>query len=744
MLFWKNLKPELKNEIIGIILFGFSILIAIGLWLESKAVVPGAEIGTFGAFFIRVLNGIAGEGKYILPVILVIMAVRLMIERKIETTGSGRWLGFIIGFLMILGIIHIPYASTGNFINVIQTAVYEGIGGGLLGALISVITLAVFGTIGSYVVFSVGLVISFLLITNIHLFDLFSRIYNLAQQFFLNLAVEIKEYIFNENKELEDDIYYDKEESLENVKSKKNKEDRHSEVENPLVKASKIKTEEKEKTEEEMKDSVKDKKPSEYLDTEDFKLPPINLLQRETNSKTSGMNRDVSEKIKLLEETLESFGIEGKVSQVSCGPVITRYEFQPKAGTKVSKIVNLANDISLNLAAPDVRIEAPIPGKAAIGIEVPNKEISLVHFRELLESREFQNSKAPLTLAIGKDIAGQAIVADLTKMPHLLIAGATGSGKSVCMNTLICSLLYKCTPKELKIMIIDPKMVELINFNGIPHLITPVVTDTKKAATALRWMVNEMENRYELFSETGVKDITRYNSLKLKDETSGQIKQLPYLAVFIDELADLMMVAPADVEDAVCRLAQMARAAGIHLVVATQRPSVDVITGLIKANIPSRIAFAVSSQTDSRTILDTGGADKLLGQGDMLLDLVGLSKPIRVQGTYISDKEVENIVNFLKEQGKPEYEETINEKTFKEDRRMINEDELLPEAVRILLESNQASISLLQRRLRIGYTRAARLVDLMETKGIIGGYEGSKPRKILIDWEEYKRMFGKM
>ncbi|HZK18699.1 MAG TPA: DNA translocase FtsK, partial [Clostridia bacterium] len=474
----------------------------------------------------------------------------------------------------------------------------------------------------------------------------------------------------------------------------------------------------------------------------DYKLPPITILDKAVH-KGKKANRDISDNIKVLEETLRSFGINARVIQVSRGPAITRYEIQPPAGVKVSRIVALADDIALGMAAQDVRIEAPIPGKAAVGIEVPNKEISMVHLRELLETKEFKTARSHLAMALGKDIAGNPIIADLSRMPHLLIAGATGSGKSVCLNTLIASVLFKSTPSEVKLLIIDPKMVELTAYNGIPHLISPVVTNPKKAATSLRWAVKEMERRYAQFAEAGVRDIFRYNNQYKKSGKDMDQGKMPLIIVIIDELADLMMVAPADVEDAICRLAQMARAAGIHLLVATQRPSVDVITGLIKANIPSRISFAVSSQSDSRTILDMGGAEKLLGKGDMLYYPVGASKPIRVQGAFLSDKEVEGLVDYLKGQDEPEYDEQVLKADSKTRSVIDEDDELLPKAVETLIQTGHASISMLQRRLRIGYARAARLIDIMERNGIVGGYEGSKPRAILMTMEEYKDKFGK-
>ncbi|HHV56141.1 MAG TPA: DNA translocase FtsK [Firmicutes bacterium] len=469
-----------------------------------------------------------------------------------------------------------------------------------------------------------------------------------------------------------------------------------------------------------------------------YQLPPVTILRKPVRLKNYRLEKDIAENVRLLEETLHNFGISAKVTEVSRGPAITRYEIHPAPGTKVSRIVGLADDIALSLAATDVRIEAPIPGKAAIGIEVPNKEISPVYLREVIDTPVFSHAASPLTIALGKDISGAPVVADLAKMPHLLIAGATGSGKSVCINALISSILFKATPAQVKLLLIDPKMVELTSYNGIPHLMAPVVTDVKKTAGVLSWAVTEMENRYSLFAAAGVRDIKRYN------ETRPEGNALPYVLIVIDELADLMIVSPAEVEEAICRLAQMARAAGLHLVVATQRPSVDVITGLIKANIPSRLSFAVSSQTDSRTILDMNGAEKLLGRGDMLFFPVGASKPQRVQGAFVSDNEVEELVSFWREQGEPEFQEAILaiQPKAKEAVAEDEEDELFGKALEIVVESGHASASYLQRRLRIGYTRAARIIDQLAEKGYVGPAEGSKPRPVLISKERYQHLVG--
>ncbi|GAB6988976.1 hypothetical protein JCM16418A_10260 [Paenibacillus pini] len=467
-----------------------------------------------------------------------------------------------------------------------------------------------------------------------------------------------------------------------------------------------------------------------------YKIPPFRLLAKPQTGGKAGDQQDYMQTARKLEATMESFGVRAKVLEVVRGPAVTRYEIQPDIGVKVSRIVGLTDDIALALAAKDIRMEAPIPGKSAIGIEVPNNEVSLVTMREVMETPIFQDAQSKLSIAFGRDISGQTIVGNLAKMPHLLVAGATGSGKSVCINGIITSILYKAKPDEVKFLMVDPKMVELNVYNGIPHLLAPVVTDPKRASLALKKIVVEMEKRYELFSKSGTRNIEGYNNL-MKDNLPAV---LPYIVVIVDELADLMMVAANDVEEAITRLAQMARAAGIHLIIATQRPSVDVITGVIKANIPSRIAFGVSSQVDSRTILDMAGAEKLLGRGDMLFMPMGSSKPIRVQGAFMTDQEVEIIVDYVREQGEAKYDESLVpeiEETTTDGNEVL--DELYDQAVQIVLEAKQASVSLLQRRMRVGYTRAARLIDSMEARGIIGPYEGSKPREVLMSMEQYQQ-----
>ena len=486
-----------------------------------------------------------------------------------------------------------------------------------------------------------------------------------------------------------------------------------------------------------------------------YVFPPLSLLKPGDNRRAGNTQAQLRETAQKLEQTLKTFGVNVTVTDISCGPSVTRYEIQPEMGVKVSKIVNLADDIKLNLAAADIRIEAPIPGKAAVGIEVPNAENVMVSFRDLLESNEFKNSQSNITFAVGKDIAGQTKVADIAKMPHMLIAGATGSGKSVCINTIIMSILYKADPKDVKLIMIDPKVVELSVYNGIPHLMIPVVTDPKKAAGALHWAVAEMTERYNKFAEIGVRDIHGYNARidsVTPPEGQERPKKMPQIVIIVDELADLMMVASSDVEEAICRLAQLARACGIHLIIATQRPSVNVITGLIKANMPSRIAFAVTSGVDSRTILDMNGAEKLLGKGDMLFNPQGVPKPIRVQGAFVSDKEVAEVVKFITEKnGAASYSADVQQKLENMQSSSNNavsisdadsagdgRDSYFMEAARIIIDKEKASIGMLQRYLKVGFNRAARIMDQLEEAGIVGPEEGTKPRKVLMSPEEFE------
>lgn len=524
-----------------------------------------------------------------------------------------------------------------------------------------------------------------------------------------------------ERTDLEQELIYEKE-KLDSVLSGENKPDSKSGSENSTVKKSVNKKIE-------------------------YKFPSVELLEDNKAGRGSNNLNELKEKAIKLENILESFGVDAKVVNIERGPSITRFELQPKSGVRLSKIQSLQDDIKMNLAASSIRI-APIPGKTVVGVEIPNDKKTAVFIKDIITTDAFKNHKSKIAFTVGLDNTGNPIVGDLAKMPHVLIAGATGSGKSVCINTLITSILYKASPNEVKLIMVDPKVVELGVYNGIPHLLIPVVTDPKKAAGALNWAVMEMENRYKLFAGAGVRNIEGYNNLA--EKSNEEDKKLPQIVIIIDELADLMMVASKEVEGYICRLAQLARAAGMHLVIATQRPSVNVITGLIKANVPSRIAFAVTSQIDSRTILDMGGAEKLLGKGDMLYFPSGESEPTRVQGSFISDKEVERVVNVVKASSEVEYDADIMEHMEKEqafegdakskDEEALDADEMLPQAIEVFLDTNQASVSLLQRKLKLGYSRAARIVDQMEARGIVGPSEGSKPRQILITKEQYYEM----
>lgn len=522
-----------------------------------------------------------------------------------------------------------------------------------------------------------------------------------------------------------------------NAKNKAERENKKAKTIDEIVeKASEESSDEEmekfEVTKEQMKASV-----------EDYCIPPVTLLNLGKHASTKDVSGELKGNAQRLIETLHSFNVEATITDISRGPTVTRYELKPAAGIRISKITNLADDIALNLAATHVRIEAPIPGKAAVGIEIPNTVKNMVYMRELIETPEFSQQRSKLSAGLGKDIAGNCVYCDIAKMPHLLIAGTTGSGKSVCMNSIIVSILYRAKPDEVKFLMIDPKQVEFSRYAGIPHLLVPVVTDAKKASGALGWAVSEMLQRYNKFSETGVRDIDGYNKYVAKHD---DMEPMPKICIFIDELADLMMAAPKEVEDSICRLAQMARAAGMHLVIATQRPSVDVITGLIKANISSRIALTVSSQVDSRTILDAGGAEKLLGNGDMLYNPIGASKPIRVQGCFIDDEEIESLCDYIKKQGESEYDENIqkeiDEKAVKDKKSPFegeeeeeNYDPLFEKAAEVVIESGTASTSFLQRKLSVGYARGAKIIDQLQDYGVIGPSEGSKPRKVLMNMQ---------
>ncbi|QTL98359.1 DNA translocase FtsK [Iocasia frigidifontis] len=708
-----------KNEILGILMIAFGILSVISLFTSTTGIVGEKLSNSYNFFF--------GQGAFIIPLIFILWGITLIRFKGLKI--NSRLLGFIICFITLLTLIH-----TRLYPRFPLDYALMGYGGGLLGGGISWISIQLFGLIGTYIILFSFMLIGFLLWFNILLLSLIQKFKNLISAYFRRFIKKER----NKNSELDQSPveagYYDSESSYEEdifdfsvdevaaVEALTELEDSEEIInqENDL--------EDEILEQEEMKDNIDNggvKEKRKYV------LPGIKLLKDSKHKRKRPGNKS-----EVLEETLESFGVDARVIKVNHGPTITRYEVQPASGVKVSKIVNLADDIALSLAAPGVRIEAPIPGKAAVGIEVPHMENITVRLRDILSSREFSRTKGKLSLALGMGIDGSPIIADLSQMPHLLVAGATGSGKSVCINTIIASILYKATPGEVKLLLIDPKKVELSSYQGLPHLFSPVVSDPKKASSVLKLVVDEMESRYELFSDSGTRGISSYNK---KVEPA---EKLPYIVVIIDELSDLMMVSANEVEDNICRLAQMARAAGIHLVIATQRPSVDVITGLIKANIPSRISFAVSSQTDSRTILDMGGAEKLLGKGDMLFAPAGTQKPKRVQGAFVDNEEINAIVDFVKNQGNPDYEfdlEEIKDVAIALD---DNHDDLYEEAVKLVV-NYRASISMLQRRLHIGHSRAARLIDQMEEDGIVGPYAGSKPRDVFIEQEDLEEFFAK-
>lgn len=712
------------------------------------------KAGYIGQTLSPILGGIMGWIKYIIPVGTFAIAIFLACDEDKDNFMKKilQYAVFLLCITTIITVIQISQGklSTANgFEETIKQAYYNGsknIGGGAVGAICAIGLINLVGKIGT-VIIAIGIAI----IDSIFLFG-------------IKPAELLKEYIETRNEKKQEA----KAQRIEQRKLRADKEVVPKEKEEKKKK-SKIMPEDNIVTEDQInikmannneeqtslfkkQEEIKEDKSKEILtlehaltvEDENYEFPPVEFLTPGKTATKMG-KKAVTDTANKLQKTLYSFGVSAKVENVSVGPTITRYELKPAEGVRVSKIANLADDIALSLAAETIRIEAPIPGKQAVGIEIPNKEKEVVHLRDIIDSNEFKNAKSKLSFALGKNAAGEAIVTDIAKMPHVLIAGSTGSGKSVCINTLITSIIYKAKPSEVKLVMVDPKVVELSVYNGIPHLLIPVVTDPKKAAGALAWAVQEMVNRYHLFAEKNVRDIAGYNEALEKEGAEGK---LPQIVIIIDELADLMMVAKNDVEDAICRLAQMARAAGMHLVIATQRPSVDVITGIIKANIASRISFAVTSQVDSRTILDSAGAEKLLGKGDMLFFPTGVLKPIRIQGAFVSDSEVEKIVSFLKENGGPTYSEDVLEKIERAnstDKELDEQDDdetdpFLMEAIDTVVDLGQASASFIQRRFKVGYARAGRIIDQMEARGIISGYEGSKPRQVLVSKEQWQEL----
>ena len=750
---------DANSEIYGIILITIGILILLSIF-STRGSNSNSISGMIGNFINHVLFAILGVGAYLSPFLIIFIGI-CKIVKKGKINFSKKFCGiilFIINTLLFIQMLSLnKYYTKGDFLQGIKK-IYNSesvLHGGIISYSIDVPLHTLFGVAGSYIIFIAIYVICLILILNVSLNDAFfylkdkfitekttsknnsKELYienNDKQEdlivsngeknkFIKGISNKIKIIDFIKSDEMASDSEgLNKEETVNNIKTDNSRGSKESHIDNSI----------KQELEQEIQLNSASVKPN-YK----YEYPTVDLLNENTTSK---MNKNDKKELltsaNKLQETLSSFGVEAKVIQVTKGPSVTRFELQPNAGVKVSKIVNLADDIALNLASSGVRIEAPIPGKAAVGIEVPNKELSAVYLREVIESNEFLAANKNLSFSLGKDIGGNCVVSDLTKMPHLLVAGATGSGKSVCINSLIISLLYKYSPEEVKLLLIDPKVVELNIYNGIPHLLIPVVTDPKKSAGALNWAVNEMSRRYKVFAENNVRSIEGYNELVNKGIAENK---LPWIVIIIDELADLMTVCASDVEEYIGRLAQMARAAGMHLVIATQRPSVDVITGVIKANIPSRISFAVSSQIDSRTILDSAGAEKLLGKGDMLFYPLGEAKPFRIQGAFVSEEEVERVVDFIKNQKtEVNYEKEIIDEIESSSSKKDDDDDLLSEAIRIVVENGQASTSLLQRKLKIGYNRAARIIEQMEERGIISGRNGSKPREILLSDSELK------
>jgi len=691
-----------------------------------------------------------GFWYFIASLILFILGFYILLKRTLPPFFTKRATGLYILFLGLLlsthillfdritpfvGDVSIVQMSWSHYVEFVKGEAGSNVlGGGMIGALIYAVSHYLFSSIGSKILVVFIFLISILFLTNVSFGEWMTKIRAFLQD-------KWSQWQEGHQTKKQQKAEFKPEAPAENKAETKTPEEEFSVQYSFEEKTGQMSFQEEEPAENEKHQENTEETAEEMLqtnvsaDNEQYELPPLHLLNNPKKQSQQNEKAQIQNIVGVLEETFDSFNVKAKVAKAHVGPAVTKYEVHPESGVKVSKILNLQDDLALALAAQDIRIEAPIPGKSAVGIEVPNQEIAMVSLKEVIEKP--QNSIKKLLFALGRDISGNTIEEELNKLPHLLIAGATGSGKSVCVNGIITSILMRAKPQEVKMMMIDPKKVELNVYNGIPHLLSPVVTDPKKASMALKKVVAEMEHRYELFSETGTRNMESYNEYihKQNEKTEEKKPTLPYIVVLVDELADLMMVASKDVEDSITRLAQMARAAGIHLIIATQRPSVDVITGVIKANIPSRIAFSVSSSVDSRTILDVGGAEKLLGRGDMLYIPVGRSKPLRVQGAFLSDEEVERVVNHCVEQQKAQYQENMIPEEVPEETEEV-EDELFEEAVQLVADMQSASVSMLQRRFRIGYNRAARLIDAMEDRQIVGPYEGNKPRVVYVSNEE--------
>ena len=720
---------KMNTDILGMIILAVGVIVLISLFSSRMGIIGNVINGTTFSMM--------GFGGYFFPLFIIGAGVVLLLERfdKIQLRIILSLSIIFIGFLIVLDGIN-PLDLT--FLERIRQGVEiskANRGGGLLGSFFGFFLYKLFGSIGTYVVVAFAITVSLLIITNLTVKEVISKAKKITPQMDAVTGKRRQKEVSKEDgKKNLKALTIDDEQIRISDYSSQFQADNQEEPQEKTPKKKPIKLDEEIVQKEAVQIDSQAKEKQEQAQKIVYRIPPMSLLNSPGKKGESNDRKHILDNARMIEETMKNFGIEASVSHINVGPTITCYELSPAPGIKLSRIVSLSDNIALSLASSDIRIEAPIPGKAAVGIEVPNKVKDMVLFKELMQSREFADTDTDIPLALGKDINGKVVVSSIDKMPHLLIAGATGSGKSVCINTIIMSLVYKSSPDDVKLLLIDPKVVELSVYNGIPHLLIPVVTDAKKAAFALNWAVGEMEKRYKLFAKNNVRDIKSYNE---KHGEDGE--KIPKIVIIIDELADLMMVAAQEIEDYIARLAQMARAAGMYLIVATQRPSVDVITGTIKANIPSRISFAVSSQVDSRTILDMAGAEKLLGQGDMLFYPSSYSKPVRLQGAFISNKEVEEVVSFLQNQNETMYDEDVIEIVQNTKNIDMHEtDELLSEAVSLVMNEGVASISLLQRKLRIGYARAARLIDEMETRGIVGGFEGSKPRKVLVSEEDFE------
>lgn len=754
-----------KKQAVSVVLFGASLFITFVVFIRGENLWNVMHNFFFGLF---------GCLTFVLPVFLIVFSVLYAINRLSGSILAKVVEGTIIAFLVSAVIdIFTPNTAT-TFTEHLTTSYKAGMeikGTGFFGALFGEPIRLLFGTTGAGITVCILIFIILMIMTGTTLISLFrnvakpiKKIEETVQQTYREkrsrdeqVAISDIDVPIKEPKKIFDNVKPSPQDMSRKVISTYRDEPMDSSVVEPLedikssssvdeaLQAAKIEAETTKKIINETKEQVEEASiESISMQKQGYKFPPLDLLKKDVFGNTVSVEAELEHTAERLVETLRSFGVETRIVDISRGPTVTRYELQPSAGVKISKITSLADDIALNLAAEGVRIEAPIPGKAAVGIEVPNRTGKVVRVRDLLESPSFTGSKSKLTVALGKDIAGNAIVTDISKMPHGLIAGSTGSGKSVCINTLIMSIIYKASPDEVKLIMVDPKVVELAVYNGIPHLLVPVVTDPRKAAGTLGWAVSEMEKRYKMFAASNVRDIDGYN--RVAEQNEDMVK-LPRIVIIIDELADLMMTAPKEVEDSINRIAAKARAAGMHLIIATQRPSVDVVTGVIKANIPTRIAFLVSSQVDSRTILDQAGAEKLLGKGDMLFNPAGAVKPYRIQGCFVTDAEVESVVEYIKADHSTEYSQEIMDEIDRQsptDKREHSvssdeedeEDSMLSAAIEVVVENGQASTSMLQRRLKLGYARAARLIDEMEARGIVGPYEGAKPRQVLITREQ--------